>query len=134
MVLTVAVIALSVALSVRKEKPVMLTPGSCYATCPNGWIGFGSKCFYFSEDRRNWTFSQTYYMEQAAQLARFENLEEMNFLKRYVGYPCYWIGLYRESLQHPWKWTDDSEYNDMYVFIPLFFKMLACVALHELWI
>ncbi|CAO2606814.1 C-type lectin domain family 2 member G, partial [Lemmus lemmus] len=74
MVLTVAVIALSVALS---EKPVVLSPGSCYANCPNGWFGFGSKCFYFSDDVRNWTLSQTYCMEQGAQLARFDSLEEL---------------------------------------------------------
>lgn len=135
MVLTVAVIALSVALSgfrrpleeeclptahlkdekveVRKEKQVMLTPGSCYANCPNGWIGFGNKCFYFSEEQRNWTVSQAYCRAQAAELARFDSLEELNFLKRCASYFGHWIGLYRESLQHPWKWTDNTEYNNM---------------------
>ncbi|KAK7799781.1 hypothetical protein U0070_002905 [Myodes glareolus] len=113
---------------VRMEKPAVLTPGSCYANCPNGWIGFGNKCFYFSEGRRNWTLSQSYCMEQAANLARFDSLEELNFLKRYGGYPCYWIGLHRESLQHPWKWIDNSDYNNMYVFIALFLLLFACVA------
>ncbi|CAO2606816.1 C-type lectin domain family 2 member E [Lemmus lemmus] len=110
MVLTVAVIALSVALS--EEKPVVLSPGSCYANCPNGWFGFGSKCFYFSDDVRNWTLSQTYCMEQGAQLARFDSLEELNFMKRYAEIICYWIGLYRETSKHPWKWTDNTEYNN----------------------
>ncbi|XP_075838255.1 C-type lectin domain family 2 member E-like [Microtus pennsylvanicus] len=135
MVLTVAVIALSVALSgfrrpleeqclpsthlkdekdeVRKEKQVVLTPGSCYANCPNGWIGFGNKCFYFSDEQRNWTVSQAYCRAQAAELARFDSLEELNFLKRCASYPPHWIGLYRESLQHPWKWTDNTEYNNL---------------------
>ncbi|CAO2606812.1 C-type lectin domain family 2 member E [Lemmus lemmus] len=113
MVLTVAVIALSVVLSVRKEKPVVLTPGSCYANCPNGWVGFGTKCFYFSRDMENWTFSQTYCMGQAAQLARFDSLEELNFMKRYAGIYCYWIGLYRETSKHPWKWIDNTEYNNL---------------------
>ncbi|XP_057632643.1 C-type lectin domain family 2 member H-like [Chionomys nivalis] len=113
MVLTVAVIVLSVTLSVRKENQVVLTPGSCYANCPNGWIGFGNKCFYFSEDRRNRTLSQAYCEAQASQLARFDSLEELNFMKRYASYPIRWIGLYRESSQHPWKWTDNTEYNHL---------------------
>ncbi|KAK7799780.1 hypothetical protein U0070_002904 [Myodes glareolus] len=91
----------------------MLTPGSCYANCPNGWIGFGSKCFYFSQDKRNWTVSQAYCRAQAAELARFDSLEELNFLKRCASYPAHWIGLYRESTEHPWKWIDNTEYNNL---------------------
>ncbi|XP_059112913.1 C-type lectin domain family 2 member E-like [Peromyscus eremicus] len=110
MVLTVAVITLSVTLSV---KPSIESPGSYYATCPRNWIGFGSKCFYFSEDMRNWTFSQTSCMAQEAHLALFESLEELNFLKRYKGNSDHWIGLHRESPEHPWRWTDNTEYNNL---------------------
>ncbi|XP_028737406.1 C-type lectin domain family 2 member E-like [Peromyscus leucopus] len=112
-ILTAAVIALSVALSVRTEKPVISTLGPCYPTCPSGWIGLGNKCFHFSEDMRNWTFSQTSCMALGAQLAQFDSLEELNFLKRYVGNSFSWIDLQRESTQHPWKWTDNTEYNNL---------------------
>ena len=47
------------------------------ATCPKGWIGFGSKCFYFSEDSKNWTFSQTSCTSLGAVLAQFETEEEL---------------------------------------------------------
>ncbi|CAO2606802.1 C-type lectin domain family 2 member H [Lemmus lemmus] len=60
---------------------------------------------------RNWTFSQTSCMALNAQLAKFESLEELNFLKRYKGPSDHWIGLHRESSQHPWMWTDNTEYN-----------------------
>ncbi|XP_059114664.1 C-type lectin domain family 2 member E-like [Peromyscus eremicus] len=112
-ILTAVVIALSVALSVRTEKPVISTPGPCYATCPNDWIGFGSKCFYFSEDMGNWTFSQSSCMEEGAQLAQFDSLDELNFLKRCTSVSDCWIGLWRESKQHPWKWTENTEYNNL---------------------
>ncbi|XP_013209933.2 C-type lectin domain family 2 member D11-like [Microtus ochrogaster] len=107
-VLTGAVIALSVALSlsVRNQEQV-----STYAPCRRDWIGFGSKCFYFSEDISNWTFSQNFCIELKAQLARFDNMEELNFLRRYKGTFDYWIGLYRESPEHPWRWMDNTEYN-----------------------
>ncbi|XP_016819413.2 C-type lectin domain family 2 member H-like isoform X1, partial [Cricetulus griseus] len=112
-VLTVAVIALYVTLSVRKEKLANVSPGPCYATCPRDWIGFGSKCFYFSEDTRNWTSSQSSCIAREAHLALFESLEELSFLKRYKGDSDHWIGLHRESPQHPWRWTDNTEYNSL---------------------
>ncbi|XP_075838258.1 C-type lectin domain family 2 member E-like [Microtus pennsylvanicus] len=83
----------------------------CYATCPREWIGFGNKCFYFSEDMRNWTSSQTSCMALEAHLAKFESLEELNFMKRYKGPSDHWIGLHRKSSHHLWRWTDNTEYN-----------------------
>lgn len=85
----------------------------CYATCPSGWIGFGSKCFYFSEDVGNWTFSQSSCMALDSHLALFDSLEELNFLKRYKGPSNHWIGLHRASTEHPWIWTDNTKYNNM---------------------
>uniref|UniRef100_A0A8C0AFJ7 C-type lectin domain-containing protein n=1 Tax=Bos mutus grunniens TaxID=30521 RepID=A0A8C0AFJ7_BOSMU len=82
-----------------------------YVSCPKGWIGFGSKCFYFSEDSKNWTFSQTSCISVGAVLAQFETEEELNFLRRYKGIFDHWIGLSRESSHHAWKWTDNSKYN-----------------------
>ncbi|XP_010856907.1 PREDICTED: C-type lectin domain family 2 member D11-like isoform X2 [Bison bison bison] len=82
-----------------------------YVPCSKGWIGFGSKCFYFSEDTRNWTFSQTFCTSLEAVLAQFETKDELNFLIRYKGHSDHWIGLSRESSHHVWKWTDNSKYN-----------------------
>ncbi|XP_027285609.1 C-type lectin domain family 2 member D11 isoform X2 [Cricetulus griseus] len=108
-VLTVAVFALSVALSVRRSEQ---TPDKyTYAFCPRNWIGFGSKCFYFSENTNDWTFSQNFCKEQEAHLAQFDSDEELEFLKRYKGAFDYWIGLRRESPEHPWMWTDNTQYN-----------------------
>ncbi|XP_075838761.1 C-type lectin domain family 2 member F-like [Microtus pennsylvanicus] len=114
-VLTAAVIALSVALSlsVRKEDKTIVSPEVVYATCPRDWIVFGSKCFYFSEHTSNWTSSQTSCMDQGAHLTDFDSLEELNFLNRYKGDSAAWIGLHRESSEHPWMWTDNTEYNNL---------------------
>ncbi|KAK7799793.1 hypothetical protein U0070_002917, partial [Myodes glareolus] len=96
----------------KKENAVTSAPPPCFATCPNDWIGLGSKCLYFSDVKRNWTLSQNYCMAQEAQLAQFDTLEELNFLKTYAWKFQYWIGLHRESLQHPWKWVNSTEYNN----------------------
>nr|XP_048284420.1 C-type lectin domain family 2 member F-like [Myodes glareolus] len=110
--LTVAVIALSVALS-WSGKTKQVSINNTYATCPRNWIGFGNKCFYFSEDSGNQTFSQNHCMALSAQLAKFDSEEELNFLKRYKGDSDHWIGLHRESSEHPWMWTDNTEYNNL---------------------
>ncbi|CAH7423193.1 Clec2e [Phodopus roborovskii] len=94
-------------------KPIAKRCEPCSATCPRDWIGFGSNCFYFSEDMRNWTSSQASCVALVAQLARFDSLEELNFLKRYQGPSDHWIGLHRESVEHPWMWTDNTEYNNL---------------------
>ncbi|XP_037370270.1 C-type lectin domain family 2 member H-like [Talpa occidentalis] len=105
-VLLTAVIVLSVLLAARK--PV-------YATCPEGWIGFGSKCYYFSDDVRNWSFSQLFCASEKANLVQIETLKEMNFLKRYKCFPDPWIGLSRESPNHSWKWAGNAGYNITFV-------------------
>ncbi|XP_052030943.1 C-type lectin domain family 2 member G-like isoform X1 [Apodemus sylvaticus] len=110
-VLSAAVVALSVALSVRTTEQISIK--NIYAACPTKWIGFGNKCFYFSEDLSNWTSSQTFCREQEAQLTQFDNVEELEFLKRYKGIFDYWIGLHRESSEGPWRWTDNTEYNSV---------------------
>lgn len=84
-----------------------------YASCPRKWIGVGNKCYYFNETPSNWTFSQTLCEAQQAELARFDNQAELNFLKRHKGRSNPWIGLHRESSAHPWKWTDNTEYNNL---------------------
>ncbi|XP_032761464.1 C-type lectin domain family 2 member D-related protein [Rattus rattus] len=111
LVLIVAVVALSLALSVKKTPQISAVNN--YAACQRNWIGVGNKCFFFSEYSHNWTFSKTLCKEQVAELARFDNEEELNFLKRYKGSSGYWIGLHRESSGDPWKWTDNTAYNNL---------------------
>ncbi|XP_035304625.1 C-type lectin domain family 2 member D11-like [Cricetulus griseus] len=109
-VLSIAVIALSVALSLPTRRQEQTSIKNIPANCLRNWIGFGSKCFYFSENTSNWTFSQNFCMELEAHLARFDSDEELEFLNRYKGTFDYWIGLHRESPEHPWMWTDNTEY------------------------
>ncbi|XP_019489011.1 PREDICTED: C-type lectin domain family 2 member D-like isoform X1 [Hipposideros armiger] len=47
--------------------------------CPDNWIGFQRKCFYFSDDTKNWTFSKRFCESQDADLAQVETLQELGF-------------------------------------------------------
>ncbi|XP_076796740.1 uncharacterized protein LOC117715751 isoform X2 [Arvicanthis niloticus] len=111
-VLTVAVVALSAALSVFRKTEQISIKNNTYAACQSNWIGVGNKCFYFSGYSSNWTSSQDSCMAQGAQLARIDSLEELDFLRSYKGGTDCWIGLHRESSEHPWRWTDNTEYNN----------------------
>ncbi|XP_075408187.1 C-type lectin domain family 2 member D11-like isoform X2 [Tenrec ecaudatus] len=87
---------------------------SVCATCPEHWIGFYGKCYYFSEDAGNWTFSQTFCASLEARLAQFETVEELNFMKRYKGPSDHWIGLSRTSSNGIWTWTDGTDHNSSF--------------------
>ncbi|OBS77568.1 hypothetical protein A6R68_20043, partial [Neotoma lepida] len=148
---TVAVIALLIALSVKSgdesikggknqtvsapcpsrsgDESIKGKNQTVSAPCPSLWIECGTKCFYFSEDVGNWTFSQSSCMKLGAELARFDNMEELNLLKNKTETFQHWIGLQRESRQHSWRWTDNTDYNNLYVFRPLFLLLYSCVVM-----
>jgi hypothetical protein len=64
-------------LYILATKTEQILVNKTYAACPQNWIGSGNKCFYFSEYTSNWTFAQNFCMAQEAQLARFDNQDEL---------------------------------------------------------
>ncbi|XP_065791092.1 C-type lectin domain family 2 member A [Muntiacus reevesi] len=78
--------------------------------CPEEWIGVRRKCFYFSNDTRNWTASKRFCSSQGSELAQIDTPEEMKFLKKHAGTSMYWIGLSRK-LGEFWKWTNGTTFN-----------------------
>nr|XP_005312726.1 early activation antigen CD69-like [Chrysemys picta bellii]XP_042701272.1 early activation antigen CD69-like [Chrysemys picta bellii]XP_042701273.1 early activation antigen CD69-like [Chrysemys picta bellii] len=78
--------------------------------CPDGWVGYGGKCYYFSEAEGTWNNSQSNCSSFGASLAAIDTPQEMAFIKRHKGLSEHWIGLRREPGQ-PWKWTNGTEFN-----------------------
>ncbi|CAI9166223.1 unnamed protein product [Rangifer tarandus platyrhynchus] len=78
--------------------------------CSEEWIGVRRKCFYFSNDTRNWTASKRFCSSQGSELAQIDTPEEMKFLKKHAGTSMYWIGLSRK-LGESWKWTNGTTFN-----------------------
>ncbi|XP_054974107.1 C-type lectin domain family 2 member E-like isoform X6 [Sorex araneus] len=109
LILVIILVSLSVTLIERKKRTV--SEMHVHPACPPLWIGFGNKCFYFSEDTGNWTFSQTVCDSLGAHLVHIDTSEELVFLKRYKGPYDHWIGLRRESPSHSWKWTNNTGGN-----------------------
>ncbi|XP_077781330.1 early activation antigen CD69-like [Podarcis muralis] len=91
--------------------PSPSTPTEC---CPDGWIGYQRKCYYFSDSDRNWTYSQNYCASFDASLVVIDSQEEMSFLRRYKGPADHWIGLQKMNDQESWKWIDGTIFNNWF--------------------
>ncbi|KAG5212533.1 hypothetical protein JEQ12_014962 [Ovis aries] len=78
--------------------------------CSEEWIGVRRKCFYFSDDTRNWTASKRFCSSHGSELAQIDTPEDMKFLKKHAGTSMYWIGLSRK-LGESWKWTNGTTFN-----------------------
>ncbi|XP_036092829.1 C-type lectin domain family 2 member A isoform X1 [Rousettus aegyptiacus] len=78
--------------------------------CSGEWIGVREKCFYFSDDTRDWTASKNFCSSQGSELAQIDTKEDMEFLKKHIGTFMHWIGLSRKQGES-WKWTNGTVFN-----------------------
>uniref|UniRef100_A0A8C3SPW0 C-type lectin domain-containing protein n=1 Tax=Chelydra serpentina TaxID=8475 RepID=A0A8C3SPW0_CHESE len=99
-------VALSISVQVLKARPQFR------AWCPDGWLGYQGKCYYFSEAEGNWNNSQTRCSVLGASLAVIDSEQELAFMMRYKGIREHWIGLWREEGQS-WKWVNGSDFNSV---------------------
>ncbi|XP_039373272.1 C-type lectin domain family 2 member D-like [Mauremys reevesii] len=106
LVLIIAVIVLAVLLYQRSS--AALGPW-----CPDGWVGYRGKCYYFSEAEENWNNSQSNCSSLGASLAVIDTLQDLAFMQRYKGKHQHWIGLRRDPGQ-PWKWANGTEFNNLF--------------------
>ncbi|XP_075769941.1 early activation antigen CD69-like [Pelodiscus sinensis] len=83
------------------------------AACPDGWVGYLGKCYYFSELEANWTDSQKNCSALGASLVGIDSQQEMDFLGRSKGIFDQWIGLHREPGQI-WKWANGTDFNNWF--------------------
>ncbi|KAH1183122.1 C-type lectin domain family 2 member D-like [Mauremys mutica] len=110
-IMTILILTLIVALAVVMSRvPESLLSEPC---CPDGWVGYRGKCYYFSEGEGNWESSQHNCSSLGASLAGIDTSQDLAFLMRYKGRTYHWIGLRREESQ-PWKWVDGTEFNNMF--------------------
>ncbi|XP_068520362.1 C-type lectin domain family 2 member B-like [Anas acuta] len=112
-VLIVLVLVLLVALIV-----VLLQSHSSHPqfshVCPDKWIGFQSKCYYFSKNESNWKTSLENCKAMEASLTSIDSQEELDFIKRYKGQANHWFGLHDEG-NSQWRWTNGTACNSWFV-------------------
>ncbi|XP_039373047.1 C-type lectin domain family 2 member D-like isoform X3 [Mauremys reevesii] len=114
-VIITALIITVIALAARKPPRCPRSPPHVTAACPDGWVGYQGKCFYFSETEENWSASQSHCSALNAFLASIDSLPELDFMLHYKGIPYRWIGLQREQGEgQPWKWTNGTIFNNLF--------------------
>ncbi|XP_065420233.1 C-type lectin domain family 2 member E-like isoform X1 [Chrysemys picta bellii] len=119
-VVIAALIITVIALAATKTPPCPSSPPHVTAACPDGWVGYQGKCYYFSETEGNWNNSQSHCSSLNASLTSIDSLPELDFMQRYRGIPYHWIGLHREQGEgQPWKWTNGTIFNNL--------KTLQCI-------
>ncbi|XP_065420331.1 C-type lectin domain family 2 member D-like isoform X1 [Chrysemys picta bellii] len=109
-VLIIIIVTLAALLAVEKSKPPV---GAAGPGCPDGWIGYRGKCYYFSETEGNWNHSQSQCSSLNASLAGIDSEQEKNFLLRYKSFLDRWVGLQREPGQ-AWMWPNGTEFDNRF--------------------
>ncbi|XP_032061106.1 C-type lectin domain family 2 member B-like [Aythya fuligula] len=111
-VLSVLVFVLLVALIVVRLQSHSSHP-QFSDVCPAMWIGFQSKCYYFSENESNWKTSLEKCKAMEASLTSIDSQEELNFIKRYKGPANHWFGLHEED-NGQLRWTNGTAFNNWF--------------------
>uniref|UniRef100_A0A670ITG4 C-type lectin domain-containing protein n=1 Tax=Podarcis muralis TaxID=64176 RepID=A0A670ITG4_PODMU len=78
------------------------------------FLSIGGSCEVLPTSEGNWTYSQNYCASFDAFLVMIDSEEEMSFLRRYKGPADHWIGLQRMDNQEPWKWINDTIFNNCF--------------------
>ncbi|XP_039374621.1 C-type lectin domain family 2 member D-like [Mauremys reevesii] len=112
--LAIVFLGLIIAVIVLAVLPSRRPPAALGPCCPDGWVGYQGKCYYFSEAEENWNNSQSNCSSLGASLAAIDTLQDLDFLLRYKDKPDHWIGLRRDPGQ-PWKWVNGTEFNHLFL-------------------
>ncbi|KAF7666832.1 hypothetical protein LDENG_00089190 [Lucifuga dentata] len=79
--------------------------------CADGWLTFGSSCFYLSTYRLNWEDSQKNCTARGGSLAVIKTLALQRFLIK-KGRAIYWIGLRNKN--NKWTWVDNTLFKESF--------------------
>ncbi|XP_064237797.1 C-type lectin domain family 17, member A isoform X4 [Aotus nancymaae] len=78
-------------------------------TCPEGWLPFESKCYYFSPTTKSWDGARMFCQENYSHLVIINSFAEHNFVAKAHGSPrVYWLGLNDREQEGDWRWLDGS--------------------------
>lgn len=90
----------------EEATPQPLFPASkgcikCETPCPEDWLLYGRKCYYFSEEPRDWNTGRQYCHTHEAALAVIQSQKELEFMFKFTRREP-WIGLRRVGDDFHW--------------------------------
>ncbi|XP_008576294.1 PREDICTED: killer cell lectin-like receptor subfamily F member 1 isoform X1 [Galeopterus variegatus] len=116
------------------EGPGQCASGAAHHTvlCPLEWLKYQEKCYWFSDEMKNWSDSYMYCLGRKSHLLIIQNQLEMAFIQKNLRQSNYvWIGLNFTSLKKTWTWVDGSPLDPKIFFIKGPAKENSCAATKE---
>ncbi|KAE8301157.1 C-type lectin domain family 4 member M CD209 antigen-like protein 1 [Larimichthys crocea] len=80
------------------------------SVCPEGWIMFGSSCYYISSQRRSWDNSRRDCMQREADLVIITSRQEQAFLTGFTA--AAWVGMTDREQEGTWVWVDGTPLDE----------------------
>ncbi|XP_058849535.1 C-type lectin domain family 4 member E-like [Acipenser ruthenus] len=98
------------------ERIIIIHPFDCHGysncnLCPEKWMQFNGKCYYFSTDNMNWNSSRDNCTSMGGHLVIIESEAEQDFILSKTGSKEYWIGLNDQAIEGQWRWVDNTTLN-----------------------
>ncbi|XP_070128112.1 low affinity immunoglobulin epsilon Fc receptor isoform X3 [Equus caballus] len=84
------------------------TPGSTCNTCPDDWVHFQKKCYYFGEGPKRWIQARFACSKLHGRLVSIHSQEEQDFLTRHANKKGSWIGLRDLNIEGEFVWMDQN--------------------------
>ncbi|KAJ1122366.1 hypothetical protein NDU88_000856 [Pleurodeles waltl] len=78
--------------------------------CPEGWVVFGPRCYFFSPLEQNWESSERSCRDLDAHLVVIRSHDQMRFLVDLIN-SITWIGLSDKDIENDWRWVDGTPYG-----------------------
>ncbi|XP_023575959.1 C-type lectin domain family 17, member A [Octodon degus] len=78
-------------------------------TCPEKWLPFENKCYYFSSRTKSWDEARMFCQDNYSHLVIINSLAEHNFVANaHRSSRVYWLGLNDKDKEGDWRWLDGS--------------------------
>ncbi|TRZ12748.1 hypothetical protein HGM15179_014355, partial [Zosterops borbonicus] len=87
-----------------------ITKGCPCPCCPEQWVTYRGRCYFFSKGKKDWNSSQESCWAQGAHLLVISNTSEMDFFQVQHN-TFHWIGLQKDT-DGNWTWGDSSKLSD----------------------
>nr|XP_006132086.1 C-type lectin domain family 4 member G isoform X1 [Pelodiscus sinensis] len=76
--------------------------------CPANWLLYAGTCYYFSTERKHWSYAKQACTDQGGQLIIIDNEQEQEFLAKNAKGKQYWIGLHDINNEGTFIWVDNN--------------------------
>ncbi|XP_028447632.1 galactose-specific lectin nattectin-like [Perca flavescens] len=85
-------------------------------SCPPDWTPFGSRCFAFHIQTKNWIDAETFCQSAGGHLASIHSDAEHGFIRNYTNQVSgtdtqAWIGGFDAVKEGMWMWSDGSQFD-----------------------